>query len=106
LIHPKQPRARRYAFVAAAEITMVDTALQIKEKTTDISLYGCHVNTKTPWTMGTKVRVRISHKGAAFSAIGTVAHVQEGAGMGILFTRIEPNQQTVLDKWLAELRDH
>jgi hypothetical protein len=106
LVQAKQPRARRYPFVAAVELTQVDSSSQMKEKTSDLSLFGCHVTTKTPWAIGTKIRVRISHKGAAFAALGTVVHVQPGAGMGILFTKIEPNEQTLLDSWIAGLRDH
>jgi PilZ domain len=105
VIHTRQPRAKRYAFVAAVELTQVESSGQMREKTSDLSLFGCHVITATPWPIGTKVRVRISHKGAAFAATGNVAHVQPGAGMGILFTRIGPAEQTVLDRWLADLRD-
>jgi len=83
----------------------VDADFQLKEKTTDLSLFGCHVATHNPWVTGTKVRIRISHNGASFSAVGTVAHVQPGVGMGILFTRIGPNEQMILDKWIAGLRD-
>jgi hypothetical protein len=78
----------------------------MKEKTSDLSLFGCHVTTRSPWAAGTKLRIRISHKGAAFAALGTVVHVQPGAGMGITFTRIGPNEQTLLDGWIAALRDH
>lgn len=106
MIHTKQPRAKRYSFVATVELTQVDSNGQMREKTSDLSLFGCHVTTPMPWPIGTKVSLRISHKGSAFAATGSVAHVQPGAGMGILFTRIGPTEQTVLDSWLADLRDH
>lgn len=83
----------------------MDSDFTLKEKTADLSLFGCHITTQNPWPTGTKIRVRISHNGASFAALGTVAHVQPGAGMGILFTRIGPNEQTVLDSWIAVLRD-
>jgi hypothetical protein len=105
LIHVKQPRAKRYTFIASIELMQVDSDLQLKEKTTDISLFGCHVATARPWPSGTKIRIRISHNGSSFAAVGTVAHVQAGAGMGIVFTRIGPNEQTILDGWIAGLRD-
>jgi hypothetical protein len=106
LIHAKQPRAKRYSFVAPVELTQVDSPALLKEKTTDLSLFGCHVATQNPWPTGTKVRVRISHGGASLAALGTVAHVQPGTGMGIVFTRIGPNEQILLDRWIAGLRDH
>lgn len=91
--------------MAAAELTQLESPSQLKEKTTDLSLFGCHISTRTPWAVGTKVNIRIAHKGDTFAALGSVAHVQPGSGMGILFTRIEPNKQAMLDKWIAELRD-
>jgi len=106
LVQPTHPRARRYPFVAAVELTAVESNSILKEKTKDLSLYGCHVATKTPWAAGTKVRIRISHLGASFAALGTVAHSHAGAGMGIAFTRIGPNEQALLDSWIAGLRDH
>jgi hypothetical protein len=105
LIHVKQPRAKRYTFVASVELTQVDSDFHLKEKTTDLILLGCHVRTQSAWPTGTKIRIRISHNGAFFATLGTVAHVQPGVGMGILFTRIGPNEQTILDGWLAGLRD-
>lgn len=83
----------------------MDSDFTLKEKTTDLSLFGCHVATQRPWLAGTKIRIRISHNGSSFAAVGTVAHVQPGVGMGILFTRIGPNEQTILDGWIAGLRD-
>lgn len=91
--------------MAAAELTQLESPSQLKEKTTDLSLFGCHISTRTPWPVGTKVNIRIAHNGDTFAALGSVAHVQSGSGMGILFTRIEPNKQAMLDKWIAELRD-
>ena len=54
---------------------------------------------------GTKVRIKISHRSESLDALGRVAFVRPNAGMGIFFTRIEPHDQLVLDKWIAELRD-
>jgi hypothetical protein len=104
LIQPKQPRARRYSFVAPIELTDVESAQQLKEKTGDLSLFGCFVRARTPWAAGTKVRLRIMHGGVGFTALAAVAYVRPSAGMGISFTTIGPNEQLVLDKWIAVLR--
>jgi hypothetical protein len=37
--------------------------------------------------------------------MGKVAHAGHGTRMGVVFTKIEPNQQLVLEKWVAELRE-
>ena len=58
----------------------------------------------TPFPTGTKVRLKISHAGVNFIAIGKVAFSLPKSGMGITFITIEPKSQEVLDLWLADLR--
>ena len=53
---------------------------------------------------GTRVRVRITHKGKVFEAVGRVANNQSNAGIGITFTKVEENDQSVLEEWIAEVR--
>ena len=98
-------RARRYSFRASIELTDLQAETQTKGQTSDLSLFGCHVATPKPLPPGTKVRIKISHRSENFEALGKVAYTRENAGMGIFFTRIEPNEQLVLDKWIAERRD-
>jgi hypothetical protein len=98
-------RARRYSFHASVELTDLQAETQTKEQTSDLSLFGCHVTTLKPLSPGTKVRIKISHRSETLEALGRVAFVRPNAGMGIFFTRIEPHDQLVLDKWIAELRD-
>ncbi|HET8924363.1 MAG TPA: PilZ domain-containing protein [Candidatus Acidoferrum sp.] len=98
-------RARRYSFHAGVELTDLQSETQTKEQTSDLSLFGCHVDTLKPLPPGTKVRIKISHRSEHFEALGKVANARQNAGMGVFFTRIEPHDQLVLDKWIAELRD-
>ena len=98
-------RARRYSFHASVELTDLQSETQTKEQTRDLSLFGCHVATLKPLPPGTKVRIKISHRSESLEVLGRVAFVRPNAGMGIFFTRIEPHDQLVLDKWIAELRD-
>src|SRR5258708_38620878 len=98
-------RARRYSFHASVELTDLQSETQTKEQTSDLSLFGCHVDTLKSLPAGTKVRIKISYRSEHFNALGRVVHTRQNSGMGILFTKIEPNDQLVLDKWLAERRD-
>ncbi len=98
-------RARRYSFHASVELTDLQSETQTKEQTSDLSLFGCHVATLKPLPPGTKVRIKISHRSESLEALGRVVFVRPNAGMGIFFTRIDPHDQSVLDKWIAELRD-
>jgi hypothetical protein len=106
LVSVKQPRARRFAFVADVDLTHLDTSEHIKGKTTDLSVFGCHVSTQYPFPEGTRIRIRITRNGATFATLATVAHAKFGLGMGVLFTRTDPDAQAILDGWLAALRDN
>jgi PilZ domain len=97
-------RASRYPFQANVELTDVQSETQITGRTTDLSLFGCHVNTLEPLAPGAKVRLKIVHRGCNFQALGKVVYARLDAGMGIVFTGIESNDQLVLDNWIAELR--
>jgi hypothetical protein len=99
------PRARRYRFTANIELTNVQTETQILGRTTALSLYGCGVGTQQPLPTGTKVRIKIAHGGENFMAFARVAYAKPNGEMGIVFTGIERNDQSVLDKWIVELRD-
>ncbi len=102
----ERPRARRYSFVAAVELTDLRSEANIQERTNDLSLYGCRVKAHKPFPTGTKVRIRIAHRSANFVALGRVSYATVEGGMRIAFTRIEPNDQLILEKWVEELRDH
>ena len=105
LVQSERPRARRYPFVASIEMTDVESETQLVEQTCDLSLFGCGVTTKDPLPAGVRILIRIQHAGANFAAMGKVAHAGHGTRMGVVFTKIEPHQQLVLEKWVAELRE-
>jgi hypothetical protein len=71
----------------------------------DISMFGCFVETPTPFPEGTKLRLRIQRGGANVSGLGRVAFSRPGIGMGIQFITIEPASLATLDKWVANLRE-
>lgn len=102
--HTTRYRRERHHFIAGIKITAIDTETQLHAHTEDLNLFGCFVETETPFASGTKTRVRISHNGTIFAAQGSVAYSRDGAGMGVTFTSIDPNSVSVLDAWLTELR--
>jgi len=104
-VRVERPRARRYPFVASVELTDLHLEVQFQERSTDLSLYGCRVMADKPFPAGTRVRIKITRTGDTFSALGRVAYATSDGDMGIVFTRIEPNHQQLLEKWISELRD-
>jgi PilZ domain len=101
----EKPRARRYPFAASIELVEMESGTEVYGQTTDISSFGCQVNVVAPWPMGTKVHLRIVHRGAVLSAQGTVANLRGLGSIGVVFTQMEEKEQSVLDRWLTELRD-
>jgi hypothetical protein len=100
----ERPRARRYPFAASIDLVDIESESEIREQTTDLSAFGCQVNSQKPLAAGTKVRLRIIHHGAIFTAQGQVANVRRNS-MGVVFTKMEQKDQVVLEKWLAEARE-
>lgn len=95
-------RARRYPFHATIEVVDLGTETVIREFTTDLSLFGCHLNAAASLPAGTRVRLKISYGRESFAAFGEVVHARRNTGIGIQFTKIEPRDQIVLDRWLGE----
>src|ERR1700719_4494129 len=103
-MQPERPRARRYPFSAKIEVTEMQSENQIAEKTSNLSLYGCQVDTAKALSVGTMVWLRITHQGGTFEAHGRVANIRPAKGLGIFFTQVDGKHQAVLEKWIAELR--
>ncbi len=105
--HPpsRTPRARRYLFVATIELTDTQSEAKIQVRSSDLSLFGCRVETHKPFPAGSKVRIRIAHRGANVVALGRVSYTTSDGGMGIAFSQIEPTNQLILEKWVEDLRE-
>jgi hypothetical protein len=91
-VQTERHRARRYPFRSNIELTDVQSELQLRQRTSDLSLFGCFVETPNPWPTGTKVSIKIVHRGVNFQALGKVAYARANAGMGIVFTNIPPKR--------------
>jgi hypothetical protein len=103
-VRMNRPRAQRYEFRASIELTDVQTGEQRKERIINVSLYGCRVLTAAAFTLGSKIRIRITHMGETFTALATVAHTTGNGEMGLAYTSVEPRDQLTLENWLGELR--
>jgi hypothetical protein len=100
-----QRAAPRHLFLAPIQLTDVQSEKHLAAHTKDLNLFGCFVETMSPFPQGTKVQLRISRGGAHFTALGKVANLRPNTGMGIAFITIEPRSFPVLDGWLASLRE-
>ncbi|HKV28639.1 MAG TPA: PilZ domain-containing protein [Candidatus Acidoferrales bacterium] len=93
--------AHRFPFVALAELVEIKTGERITAQTTQISSAGCYTGALNPFAEDTAIRVRLSKDGKVFESAGRVLHVHAEFGMGIIFEDVTPEQQRVLDAWVA-----
>jgi hypothetical protein len=104
-VAPQEQRSSpRYAFSAAAEAVHLQADTRLNGRISDLGRGGCYVDTINPFPVGADVKIRISKDNASFVAQGRVVYAAGGMGMGLMFTKIEPERLQVLERWLAELR--
>ena len=93
----------RFPFAASAEVitaNLVESTLL-----TELSLYGCYLEARTPMRGGTRVTVKIVAGGEFFEATATVLYSRPTLGMGLGFRDVKPAFQVVLCKWLQQALD-
>jgi hypothetical protein len=100
----ERPRAARYPFLANVTLTDLESGYTVVAKTRDLSLFGCRLVLRNSTPAGTRVRLQITYKGDVFEAFGRVANAGPSEGLGIVFTKIEERHQSILEKWIVELR--
>lgn len=99
---PVKRRAIRFPFVADAEITDLGSGCKVNARVTELSLYGCYLETSDPPATGSKILVRIFTRTEFFEAYATVVHTQLNTGLGISFSDVRPAFLGVLKGWLTD----
>jgi len=93
----------RYSFSAAAEMVHLQADTRLNARISDLSKGGCYVDTINPFPVGADVKIRIARDNQSFVAQARVLYSTSGMGMGMAFTKIDPERMEVLEGWLAEL---
>jgi hypothetical protein len=96
--------AIRYPFAADAEVLDLESGSRSDGITSDISLGGCFVCTSKPLALKTRARVTLKRKGEAVEALAMVRIVKPRIGMGLEFLDIESTSNSILARWLEQLR--
>ena len=92
----------RYSFAATAEVKELGSRTEQVLIIRDLSAGGCFVKTTAPLPKGSRIRVRIEHARAEFTAIARVTDNVTPEGMGIEFIEMEAGDRAILEKWLGE----
>jgi PilZ domain len=95
-------RVPRFPFVADVEIIEIGSGTRLRAHTSELSLYGCYIETINALPNGTKVLVRISTISDLLEAPATVVHSQPTFGIGLAFHDVKPHYLPTLRKWLHE----
>lgn len=101
---PERRRSLRIPFTAGVVAVEPRSQTEIDAHTTDLSAYGCYVDTMSPLPAQTEIDLRLTRNGKSFHTRARVMYCQAGVGMGLLFTEIAPEERPMIERWFAELR--
>jgi len=93
-------RASRFPFSASAEVAS-DDSVELT-RVTELSRYGCYLETAKHRTPGTRATVKIMDKGQIFVAPTTVLYSRPTMGMAVVFREVKLVFQSILERWLHQ----
>jgi hypothetical protein len=93
-------RVPRIPFRATSVVTETGSSQTVIAQTSELSRFGCFVQTIKPYPKGTRVHIEIAESGTTFVASGVVAYVTDD-GMGVVFSMVESENYEILAKWLS-----
>jgi len=95
-------RVPRVPFKATSVVTETGSSRMVVAQTSELSRFGCFVQTIKPYPKGTRVHIEMADAGDIFTAYGVVAYVT-GDGMGVVFSMVESENYELLAKWLSRI---
>jgi hypothetical protein len=93
----------RYAVAAMAEAVDIKSHTRISGRISDIGPGGCYFEVMSPFGVGAELQLRITRNQQSLTAGARVLYSTGGMGMGLLFTKIDPEQRHLLLQWVSEL---
>ena len=96
-------RSPRFPCSASAEVIW-GGSIELT-RVTELSRYGCYLETSRPLLAGTHVTVKIFDVGRLFEATANVLYSHPTLGMGVAFREVKSVFQTILEEWLQHSLD-
>jgi hypothetical protein len=93
-------QASRFPFSASAEVTS-DDSVELT-RVTELSRYGCYLETAKRRAPGTRATIKIVNKDQIFEATATVLYSRPTMGMAVAFREVQPVFQSILEDWLHQ----
>jgi hypothetical protein len=97
-------RVPRYAFIATAELIEQKTDVRIATRVSELSLHGCYLDMMNPFPPETLIIVKISAGDTIFQAKSKIVYVQPNLGAGVTFLEVTPENEAILQRWLARAK--
>jgi hypothetical protein len=95
-------RVSRYPFAAPTAV-IPESGEPLGGNVTELSLYGCYLDSVAPLAPRTRVFVKIfAADGGYFEAEATVIYSNPSLGMGLVFRQVKPDFLVVLRQWLLK----
>jgi len=95
-------RVPRYPVSAPASV-IPESGTRVDAQVTELSLYGCYLNSLATLPSRTRVLVKIfAADGEYFEANATVIYSGSNVGMGLVFRQVNEQFLEVLRKWLQK----
>jgi hypothetical protein len=104
LIYPLSTRVDgmrpRFPCSASAEVTS-DGSVELT-RVTELSHFGCYLETSKQRTPGTRVTIKIMNSGQIFEATATMLYSRPTMGMGVVIREVKSVFQSILEDWLQQ----
>jgi hypothetical protein len=101
-VEDERRRTPRYPFAASVEVLETGAPDATTARVTELSLYGCYVETANPLAKGVHATLKVYVENKYFESQATVLYSQPNIGMGVGFQNVNPHYLTVLRRWLIE----
>lgn len=98
-------RTPRYQFVADVELNALSMVIRFVARTNTLGRFGCGIDTSLSIPRGTKIKVKLFHRGAEIKAFAQVVYSGLDCGMGIEFTSVGREDERILESWIEELEN-
>jgi hypothetical protein len=102
---PSAEDRRNLRYLVSADAVVIDahSNTRLRGRATDIGLGGCYLDAISVFAVGASVGLRLTTEARSFECEARVIYSLLGMGMGLMFTKISPDQATLLRHWIAEL---
>ena len=100
-------RHPRFPFSAEAEAVLRD-GTSVPAQVLELSARGCYIDALNPVSVGSEVRLRISHGLSMCELPVKIIYLHSGYGlgiygMGVVFGEMAPEQRSEVESWILEL---